>query len=116
MNKILLVASAACLALPVSAQRGFGSSAEVFPALAKKYDKNHDGKISAAEYPRGEKGFKNLDRDGDGTISEADFERSGSSRGGRSRGGRSSRNMGGMVAGSIAGRADSDEDGKVTKA
>ena len=41
--------------------------------LAKKYDKNQDGKITWAEYARNKDKFQELDTDGDGAISQADF-------------------------------------------
>jgi len=47
----------------------------VFAYLRAKYDSNHDGQISAAEYDRGVVQFERLDRDGDGGISERDFAR-----------------------------------------
>jgi Ca2+-binding EF-hand superfamily protein len=54
--------------------------------FADRYDKNHDGKITADEWPDKEKSpaeynlFKRLDRDGDGKITPTDFDWSGRSR------------------------------------
>ncbi len=44
----------------------------VWEYLAGKYDANKDGKISAAEYPRGDKQFGRLDKDGNGFIEPSD--------------------------------------------
>ena len=41
--------------------------------LATKYDADHDGRVSRAEYPRGDAPFARLDQDGDGAITPADF-------------------------------------------
>ncbi len=53
--------------------------------LRGEYDKNKDGKVEAAEYPRGTERFKNLDTNQDGTITEGDFQ-SARERGARPRG------------------------------
>ena len=48
--------------------------------LAGRYDKNHDGKISADEFPDADKSpelrklFERLDRDHDGVLTPADFD------------------------------------------
>ncbi len=75
--------------LPVqdaSAQRnrrgGRGGSGWEF--VAKKYDADKDGIVTAEEYTRGEEGFKSLDRDGDGSITSKDWEGQGRSRRGGS--------------------------------
>ena len=49
----------------------------VWPYLKDKYDRDGDGVVKAAEYDRGEESFKRLDRDGDGAIGEADFRQAG---------------------------------------
>ncbi|MCA8974608.1 MAG: hypothetical protein KDC98_07790 [Planctomycetes bacterium] len=87
MNSIPLLACAFMFAIPVDAQgegagrerpgrgrAGFGISAEAFATLLRKYDKNEDGKIDRAEYPRGDTAFGNLDRDGNGAIDEKDLD------------------------------------------
>lgn len=59
--------------------------------VRSEHDRNKDGKVTAAEYPRGEERFQRLDRNGDGALTEADFEGDarGEGRGGRgARGGR----------------------------
>ncbi len=48
--------------------------------VAKKYDKDNDGKVTAAEYTRGAEAFKTLDKNGDGSISSDDWS---TARGGR---------------------------------
>ena len=42
--------------------------------VAKKYDANKDGTVTAEEYTRGEEGLKSLDNNGDGVLSKADWE------------------------------------------
>ena len=42
--------------------------------LRAKYDADADGRITAAEYDRGEAAFTRLDKDGDGTITEPDLK------------------------------------------
>lgn len=77
--------------------------ADVWKALAERYDRDGDGRIAAAEYTRGEEKFARLDRDRDGALTAADFA-------GRRRG--ASR-----FAGLRAARAaDADGDGVVTAA
>ncbi len=41
--------------------------------LLRTLDRDGDGKISPAEFPRGEERFRRLDRNRDGVLSEADF-------------------------------------------
>lgn len=117
MNKLLL--SACLLSTALVAQRGNQGGEDPWKTLAK-YDENENGEVTADEYPRGERGFKNLDRDGNGVITKADFEAMGG-RGGR--GGRNSRGGGGgrrdmstMIAGMLAAKADGDQNGEVTLA
>jgi len=51
--------------------------------LVDKYDADHDGRVSRAEYERTDETFDRLDRDDDGALSEADFvDASGRARGG----------------------------------
>ena len=45
--------------------------------LRQKYDTDGDGAITSAEYTRSETAFGRLDRNGDGTISDTDFQRGG---------------------------------------
>lgn len=66
------------LAVPLAAQRPARPPAtppaqDAFAKLLQQYDRNGDGKIQKAEYPRAEAGFTNLDRDGNGTIEAGDF-------------------------------------------
>ncbi|GAB4149047.1 MAG: hypothetical protein Fur0037_17380 [Planctomycetota bacterium] len=55
-------------------RRRMPSAEEVFAHLAASYDKDGDGSISRAEYPRGGRSFANLDRDGDGAITLRDLK------------------------------------------
>lgn len=105
MLELLLTACAITLAQPETAQGIGEAEASPWVALAK-YDKNHDGEISAEEYPRGEKAFTNLDKNRDGVISPSDFEPQGESGG---------HDMSVTMAGMLASRADRDKDGKVTQ-
>ena len=66
------------LALPIAAQRPARPPAtppagDAFAKLRQQYDKDGDGKIQKAEYPRADAGFANLDRDGNGIIEAGDF-------------------------------------------
>jgi len=47
---------------------------EALQKLLQQYDKDHDGRIQKAEYPRGDAAFRNLDRDGNGVIDATDFD------------------------------------------
>jgi hypothetical protein len=68
------ILAAAVLAAALPAQRSQPQSgAKVFGFLTSAYDKDKDGKITKAEYPRGEERFANLDRDGDGVLTRQDF-------------------------------------------
>jgi len=42
--------------------------------LAAKYDTDHDGRITSAEYTRSSAGFTRLDADKDGLVTAADFD------------------------------------------
>lgn len=46
----------------------------IWQVLQEKYDANEDGRISKAEHGRGEEAFRNLDRNGDGFLTEADTQ------------------------------------------
>lgn len=46
---------------------------EAFRLLRDSYDKDRDGKVTRAEYPRTDTAFRNLDRDGNGVLEAADF-------------------------------------------
>jgi hypothetical protein len=58
--------------LAAARAHGRGSGA-VWSWIAKSYDADRDGKVSATEYPRGEKTFARLDRDGDQALTAVDF-------------------------------------------
>ena len=72
MRLPILFVLALCTALPAQRQQP-QSSAKVFAFLASSYDKDKDGVITRAEYPRTDAAFANLDRDGDGVLTAADF-------------------------------------------
>lgn len=73
MRWIVLTAALALFAGPgLEAQRG-GGSADAWTLLSAKYDKNRDGKITPAEYPRAAGKFDAYDRNGDGAITRQDF-------------------------------------------
>jgi len=56
-------------ALPQSRDRS-----EAWKKLLERFDKNADGKISAAEYTRGPAFFRRLDKNGDGFLDESEFK------------------------------------------
>ena len=73
--------------LPVddaSAQRGRGGGrgGSGWEFVAKKYDADKDGTVTAEEYTRGEEGLKSLDKNGDGVLSKKDWESGSRRRGG----------------------------------
>lgn len=72
MRSVLLVA---VLALSAIAQPPEARASATWKLLAERYDADRDGTITAKEYPRGDRAFLNLDRNGDGMISEVDFRR-----------------------------------------
>ena len=83
----IFVAAAVIFAihLPVdeaAAQRRGGRGGSGWEFVAKKYDADKDGKVSAEEYTRGEEGFKSLDKNGDGMLDKSDWEGGGRRRGG----------------------------------
>lgn len=84
MKQFILTTSAiALLVAALPAQRGDRSA--TWKHLQSQYDTNGDAKISAEEHARGERVFGNLDRDGDGFITEADFKSRGRGHGGNDR-------------------------------
>ena len=101
------------LVADASAQAGRGDPARLWAVLAERHDKDKDGKITAREYARGEDKFRNWDSDGDGVLTEADFEslrRGRGKRRGRNRGG----NTNSILARLVARPADINKDGRVT--
>ena len=42
--------------------------------VAKKYDADKNGSVTAEEYTRGAEGFKSLDHNGDGLLDKSDWE------------------------------------------
>lgn len=51
-----------------------GPPSPVWQFLAARYDADHDGRITAAEYTRSARGFRQLDADGDGAVTLHDFD------------------------------------------
>lgn len=72
---IALLIVATCLS-PAVAQAGRPEQrparADTWAFLLKTYDKDGDGHVSAAEYPRGKARFAELDRNGDGVLDARD--------------------------------------------
>ena len=50
------------------------SASAVWRFLRTRYDVDRDGRVTRAEYPRAERGFRNLDVTADGVVSAADFD------------------------------------------
>ena len=74
MKALLLAAAAMLLLVPTATgQRLWSIDAEALTKLVRQYDKNGDGKVQKAEYPRTAEGFANLDRDGNGVIDRDDL-------------------------------------------
>ena len=59
----------------VSAQRNSrGRRGSGWDFVAKKYDADENGSVTAQEYTRGAEGFKSLDHNGDGLLDRSDWE------------------------------------------
>ena len=58
---------------PLEATRSAPASAWDF--YRDRYDADHDGRVTRAEYTRSELGFQHLDANGDGVVSAEDFAR-----------------------------------------
>lgn len=50
------------------------ASRPAFARLLELYDRDGDGRITSLEYPRGDLAFRNLDRNHDGAITQADSQ------------------------------------------
>lgn len=75
MSRHLPLALTLTLVAPAVAQRQQSTLADLAHAkLVHQYDKDRDGRVQRAEYPRGDAAFANLDRDGDGVVTRADFD------------------------------------------
>jgi len=70
---VLIAALAATPSLDAQRGGGRGAGGDVLGFLVAKYDKDKDGKVTAAEYDRGAAKFQAYDKDGDGVLSRADF-------------------------------------------
>ena len=79
MVRVLIVFFVLIAPAAASAQRGpgRGSIADVWKALAAKYDTDQDDRISAEEYTRGPEKFQSLDRNADGALTAEDFQAGG---------------------------------------
>ena len=62
------------------------SSNQAWSFYSEKYDSDSDGKVTPAEYDRDKDTFARLDRDGDGTLSAADWSKPSKGGIGRKRG------------------------------
>jgi len=77
--KTALLLSVSLLSCCLAAQRPgaprarFGLGVEALAGLLRKYDVDRDGRIARGEYPRGDRGFDNLDRDGNGFVDRQDL-------------------------------------------
>lgn len=78
MSKQHLLGRTTCvlvgLLLVSQADVGRGQSSKVWDFLAEKYDQNGDGQLSPDEYDRGADAFARLDRNGDGVLTEVDWQ------------------------------------------
>ena len=107
-TRALLLSLAVANALPAQRQDR-DRTVDPFAQLAERYDQDENGEISPSEYPRGEQAFANLDRDGDGVLTPADF------RNRRSRGGAPNpETMREIIAQRIVLGADGDGDATIT--
>ncbi|MCZ6794089.1 MAG: hypothetical protein O7J95_10815 [Planctomycetota bacterium] len=110
MPRWIISSAVLLLSLPLAAQSGrdAGDGDDVWKSLSAKYDANQDGRIDLEEYTRGEDKFRGLDRNGDGSLTSADFEGRGRRRGGR-------QDFARMMASRVVRAADADGSGDVTK-
>ena len=83
------ISAIALASVDVAAQRGGRGrdTQATFKFLAKKYDRNKDGKITWKEYKRDRDKFKQFDSNSDGSITHDDFSGGGRGRGRGGRGG-----------------------------
>lgn len=103
MHKTTTLIALTCLVSALPAQRrGAGDADKAWAQLAESFDKDKDGTITVQEFTRGERGFKNLDRNGDGKLTKSDFD--------------SQASMRPMIAQRIIRAADADKDQRVTLA
>ncbi len=92
---------------PMGVGRGWfhpGQSLYGWKWLARRYDTNHDGIITRAEFRGPAEFFRRLDRDGDGRITAADFDFSGNSLASRQA----------RLAADLFRRADTNSDGRIS--
>lgn len=97
---VLVLAGVAWAAAPLFAQPHRGASPFGWDEFSERHDVNGDGRVSAEELFQTFDMFDRLDADGDGYVTEADFDA----------------RRGAMVLTSLAHRADGDDDGVVTAA
>jgi hypothetical protein len=75
MSRLAAVALTVFVAALPAQERRVATETDALAKLLQQYDKNQDGKIQRAEYPRGAETFANLDRDQNGVVDAADFAR-----------------------------------------
>ena len=73
-----------------------------WPTTRNHYDRDRDGRIARAEFPGNDADFSRLDRNHDKSLTEADFDFSGSA-------------LAGSPGAMVFGRADADGSGKITR-
>lgn len=75
MRMLLFWFGLSSLFAPVAPAAASEDPETVWQYLCRKYDKDHNDQIAPGEYDRGQDAFTRLDRDRDGVLSTADFER-----------------------------------------
>lgn len=75
MHTSLLAASISAPLLALALATQDGDRGQTWKAVLSRLDTDLDGRISAAEFPRGEAAFRRLDRDRDGFLTEAEYTR-----------------------------------------
>ncbi len=102
---------------PEAARQSQGKN-QVWNLLARKYDRNQDGKVTPEEYPREDSKFKSFDRNGDGVLSAKDFEnggRRGNRQGGNRQRGNREEMMKRMAISILIVPADANKDGAISE-
>lgn len=97
---VLALGALVWAAAPLLADHPFGGPPPSWEEFAERHDADGDGRVSAEELVRTSDHFTRLDPDGDGYVTEADFEA----------------HRGEMAFTFVAHRADADRDGDVTAA
>jgi hypothetical protein len=79
MNQSILALSAVCLLAPAALPQARDRN-EQWKRLLERFDKDGDGKVSAAEFERGPRFFQRLDKNGDGFVEESEFKGTGATK------------------------------------